>query len=138
MHSEDLLPGYVIDNAGDCCAQAVLRCDPALSPFELSPHVDAFLGAAISEACGRYDLGTPPTLTNLEALLAWVHEHQIEQIVTPCAPVGPNAEALNALGSTEPVRVVQVRRPYDSRAWPHATHGFFRFKDKISQLLEQL
>ena len=138
LHSEDLSPGYVIDNAGGCCAQAVLRCDAALSPFELSPHVDAFLDAAISEACGRYDLGTPSTLTNLEALLAWVHEHQIEQVVTPYAPVGPNAEALNALGSTEPVRVVQVRRPYDSRAWPHATHGFFRFKDKISQLLEQL
>ena len=29
-------------------------------------------------------------------------------------------------------------RSYDAMAWPHATHGFFRFKEKIPQLLDRL
>jgi deoxyribodipyrimidine photo-lyase len=31
-----------------------------------------------------------------------------------------------------------ILREYDSAAWPHATHGFFRFKDKIPTLLGHL
>jgi deoxyribodipyrimidine photo-lyase len=36
------------------------------------------------------------------------------------------------------VCVVNRRRAHDSAAWPHATHGFFKFKDKIPALLGTL
>jgi hypothetical protein len=33
------------------------------------------------------------------------------------------------------LRMVQIRRPWDSRAWPHATRGFFQFKGHIPGLV---
>ncbi|HSG56255.1 MAG TPA: DNA photolyase, partial [Paracoccaceae bacterium] len=54
---------------------------------------------------------------------------------------GPNALALQALeGLLAPdgIRLVRLRRAFDSAAWPHATHGFFKFKEKIPALLGAL
>ncbi len=53
------------------------------------------------------------------------------QIVTPYAPVGPVAALLDRIEADTGLPVIRVRRAYDTAAWPHATHGFFRFKDKI-------
>ena len=36
------------------------------------------------------------------------------------------------LGST---KLIKIAHDYDRRAWPHATHGFFRFKDQIENFL---
>ncbi|WP_415403384.1 hypothetical protein [Tateyamaria sp. SN3-11] len=59
--------------------------------------------------------------------------------MTPYAPVGPAADVLHRLSLTEDAPALhQIRRDYDSAAWPHATHGFFRFKDKIPKLLGQM
>lgn len=33
------------------------------------------------------------------------------------------------------IDVVAMMRPYDELCWPNATHGFFRFKEKIPQLI---
>ncbi|MEM7290260.1 MAG: DNA photolyase, partial [Pseudomonadota bacterium] len=61
-----------------------------------------------------------------------------EQIVTAYAPVGPVSSLLEKLDQIGRFRVIQVQRSYDARAWPHATHGFFRFKNKIPDLLRAL
>ena len=29
-------------------------------------------------------------------------------------------------------------RPFDAEAWPHATHGYFRFRQAIPDLLDAL
>ncbi len=72
------------------------------------------------------------------AIVDWAHGHGLTQVLTPFAPVGPvadrialMAEACTAAG----LRLVPVRRPWDSRAWPHATRGFFQFKAHIPGLL---
>jgi deoxyribodipyrimidine photo-lyase len=60
-------------------------------------------------------------------------------VVAPYPPVGPAAEALRraeALLEPDGIAVTRVLRPYDAEAWPHATHGFFRFKDAIPRLLD--
>jgi deoxyribodipyrimidine photo-lyase len=36
------------------------------------------------------------------------------------------------------LNVVQMTKDYDQSAWPHATHGFFRFKEKIPALINEL
>ena len=74
-------------------------------------------------------------------LAEWAEQHQLKTIVTGYAPVGPVAELLSiARGHLEKqgVRLAQVRRPYDSLTWPHATKGYFKLKDKIPHLLGQL
>ena len=36
------------------------------------------------------------------------------------------------------IRLHYIIRPYDSAAWPHATKGFFKLKQKIPQILTHL
>ena len=71
-------------------------------------------------------------LATTEQVREWATANGIEQIATSYIPVGPTRDALGGLP------LVQIIRPYDNAAWPHATHGFFRFKDKIPKLLSQL
>jgi deoxyribodipyrimidine photo-lyase len=60
---------------------------------------------------------------------------------TAHAPVGPTADLLDA--TARHLRATggtlhRLVRPYDARAWPHATHGFFRFREAIPELLRSL
>jgi deoxyribodipyrimidine photo-lyase len=36
------------------------------------------------------------------------------------------------------IRLLQLRRPYDSMTWPHAQRGYFKLKEQIPALLERL
>ncbi len=49
-------------------------------------------------------------------------------VVTAWAPVGPSAVALPSC--------LRLRRDWDSRAWPHASRGFFQVKAAIPEILE--
>lgn len=62
----------------------------------------------------------------------------VRTIVTPEAPVGPLADGLKRLASElkdDGIEIVPLRRPWDDLAWPHATHGFFRFREQIAELI---
>ena len=82
--------------------------------------------------------GPTETVTDL---FTWAKAQKITQIVTSYPPVGPAAEALLADQSpldAEGIRVVRLIRPFDAEAWPYATAGFFKFKEKIPSLLGSL
>ena len=56
------------------------------------------------------------------------------------APVGPTRQIMDPLLSLlkqEGVAVRRLRRNWDDSLWPHATHGFFRFKEQIPIALRQ-
>jgi len=36
------------------------------------------------------------------------------------------------------IRLVQIMTGYDARAWPKATHGFFRFKSHFDDFMDRL
>jgi deoxyribodipyrimidine photo-lyase len=36
------------------------------------------------------------------------------------------------------IKVARQLRAYDQRAWPHATKGFFKFKEAIPKILDAL
>ena len=78
-------------------------------------------------------------LRGLEAehILKWAQSHQLKTIVTAYAPTGPVAEALALLKSPE-IKLVQLRRAFDSAAWPHGSKGFFAMKEKIPDLLQRI
>ena len=71
-----------------------------------------------------------------------IREHcaaaRVRTVVTPEAPVGPLADGLKRLATElkgDGIEIVPLRRPWDDLAWPHATHGFFRFRQQIPQLI---
>jgi deoxyribodipyrimidine photo-lyase len=83
-----------------------------------------------------------PVDTNTQNdLIEHLEDNNIEQIVTPYAPVGPTAYSLMTLKeqiAPKGIRLVEVRNKYDDLTWPHATHGFFRFRKQIPYFMEQL
>ena len=141
LHDDDLSPGFLLDSglAPETTATIVTRS--GLSPLQMSPHVSAFAEAAAEDACARHKdrLGPVVHATSVTEIAKWAQEFELEQIVTPYAPVGPNADMLRILRLTPGVpRLNRITRRYDRSAWPHATAGFFRFRDRIPKLLAQL
>ena len=62
-------------------------------------------------------------------------------IVTGYAPVGPNSERLSAAKRAlddAGLTLIQIRRRYDTLAWPHASKGYFGLKAKIPFILSEL
>lgn len=76
-----------------------------------------------------------------ELILAWAKQEQLKTVVTAYAPIGPVAQQLEILRAAldrQGIAVVQLRRSFDTAAWPHGSKGFFAMKEKIPDLLEQI
>lgn len=142
LHDDDLSPGFLLNSGLSPVATAVVTTRAGLSPLTAAPHLEAFAKTAAADVAHRYKdrLGTVtwPKPTR-EAIAEWANASRVEQIVTPYAPVGPNADLLSRMTDTDGMPPIAcILREYDSAAWPHATHGFFRFKEKIPTLLGHL
>ena len=157
LTEDDLSPGWLLEAGLAPVSTAVLAGVAHRSALEVAPRVHAFTRAAVEDMLARHGdrLGVPGPLTGLdpgldpvaemaeqaEALADWARAHSLEQIVAPYPPVGPAADAFAIARrrlEERGLRVATAIRPYDQRAWPHATHGFFRFKDRIPELLGAL
>ncbi|GGA62149.1 FAD-binding domain-containing protein [Sphingomonas psychrolutea] len=105
--------------------------------------VTRFTTAALREALLRNAalLPTPAVMldtADCDSLIAWAQTHQLKVIVTAYAPVGPASDRLAILApalALADIILVPIRRAWDSAAWPHASKGFFAFKDKIPGLI---
>mgnify|MGYP006289507781 FL=1 len=153
LTEDDLSPGWLLDGGLEPISTAVVAGVPHRSPLAVAPHVYAFTSGAVADARARYGarLGAPGPDTGLspddtaegqaESLLGWAKEHGLEQVVAAHPPVGPSADAFAPVRralEANGVRVATQIRDYDARTWPHATHGFFRLKEKIPSLIGSL
>ncbi|MEM8693513.1 MAG: FAD-binding domain-containing protein [Pseudomonadota bacterium] len=138
LHDDDLSPGFVFSQGLTPVATTVLNGRAKLSPLKVAPHVIDFARAAADDTIVRFGerLGPVGHSESVNDLVAWAEEHELEQIVAPYAPVGPNSDVLCGLrGHDNAVDLRLVQRDYDSAAWPYATAGFFKFKEKIPSLV---
>ncbi len=138
LHSDDLSPGFVTATLAADRPVAILRTEQGFSPLHIAPHLTAFLDDAFDDMVTRYGFSNVTRLGSVDDIRAWAATAELEQIVAPYAPVGPNQTALSHAAQQLDIPLVQIRRTYDSAAWPHATHGFFKFKDKIPKLVQAL
>ena len=147
LTSDELHPGALFDTGLRPVASATWQDADALSPLMAAPHVTHFKTVALQDVTTRWAdrLGPVTACADARAIASWAtaqrQAHGITQIVTPYAPAGPTADMLARLEpllTAQNIRLIRVLRLYDARAWPHATHGFFRFKDKIPDLLSAL
>ncbi|MHA6324953.1 FAD-binding domain-containing protein [Roseivivax sp. CAU 1753] len=138
LHEDDLSPGWLLVRGPAPVATATLDVTHKLSILEPAAHVGAFKRAAMADCLGRHKdrLGdVTEGLSDADAIAAWAHRTGAEQVVTSYPPVGPVADLIRHLDG---VPVLRLLRPCDARAWPHATAGFFKFKDKIPALLGEI
>jgi deoxyribodipyrimidine photo-lyase len=144
LTEEDLSPRFVLERLdASPLAHATLCSVARRSPGMISDRVVRFTREALADTRSRWSdrLGDEgPAADRPEAIRDWAVEIGVEQVVTAYAPVGPTASALRdlerSLGEAG-ITLVRVLREEDREAWPYATHGFFRFKDRIPELLVQ-
>jgi len=82
--------------------------------------------------------GAESIASRLHTLL---REHGAQSLSMMTPPVGmtrSNVEPLMIKLEKEGVAVRRLRRPWDEAFWPHATHGFFKLKERIPSVLKQL
>jgi deoxyribodipyrimidine photo-lyase len=117
------------------------------SPLQVGFRAAEFASGAVADALQRttHSLGLAGEMSGSDdwsdLLAEWARQHRLSVVVTAYAPVGPVAELLaraaERLNRLE-IRLVQIRRPYDNAAWPHAQHGYFKLKQKIPEILDEL
>lgn len=136
LHMDDLSPGFILETGMRPIATAVLAPQP-LSPLEMAPRVCRFREALMSDCLSRWEepLGPVEQVSDPVTLTDWARTQGAAQIVTPYAPVGPVAEWLDGVTG---LPVARVMRQHDRKAWPNATAGFFKFKDRIPRLISDL
>lgn len=117
------------------------------SPLAVGQVASAFAGEAVVDAVERAaaHFGCPGDRfesSEWAPLMAATAEAcGVDTVVAPFAPVGPTADALTeAIAPLEAhgIRVIEQRRAYDERAWPHAKRGYFRLKKQIPELLDAI
>jgi deoxyribodipyrimidine photo-lyase len=143
---EDLHPASLDRGDADIVAVAGAVLHDALSSLETSDRVKAFTDGALADALlsASTDFSAPAThLPSLSALAIedWARRHALETVVTAYAPVGPVATCLaeiTPLLQAKGIRLVQVRRAFDTLGWPHGTRGFFAMKEKIPAMIREL
>lgn len=139
LHKDDLSPNWLFEQGAHCVSTAVLTSTEGRSPLHVSEQVLSFTDAVVRDCLGRTagasgDLG--PVTSDPEEIVHWAKGADL-QVITPFAPVGPTATALDRIAAQD-LEIKRILRPFDARAWPHATAGFFRFKSAIPKLIAAL
>lgn len=135
VHDDDMLADHI---ATPHVARCFLSTAADRSPLKVSSRVESYVAEALvsagASAEDRFDL-TPNRVVD------WAFQHQLQQVVTPFAPVGPTADALDQIEqqlNARHIPLIRVMRQYDQACWPKATHGFFRFKEHIPDFIANI
>jgi hypothetical protein len=144
IHPEDLAPESLVPATLNLKAAMAFSAVEGTIDWPFGDKARAFVEEGVADAADRVQqaFGLDSTVTRLldpDAVVTACREADVSNIITPCAPVGPVAEALKSLQGTlgeAGIRLYRLRRDWDSEAWPNATRGFFPFKKKIPDLLE--
>lgn len=145
LTEDDLcVEGRIFDDISPV-AVAGITCADSRSPWPVSRRVAEFSKQAVvdglSRAAARYDLPTGALYSGDTAawISGWCETNQLEQVLMPYVPVGVAQDSMRQMQSEldrRGIRLVQPRRSWDDQLWPHATHGFFRFRKSIEQLVD--
>lgn len=77
----------------------------------------------------------------VDGVLTWARNEHLKSVWYLRPPVGPWSDAMEALKDTlktHGILTFEYRRRWDSLHWPHATSGYFRFKDGLKDRLRRL
>lgn len=138
LHEDDLDPGWLLARGFEPRATALLSPRRGHSPLAMAPQVLAFRAALAEDSAARWAtrLGPVHRIEDSTGLADWARAQGAAQIVTAHAPTGPVADDLSTAARDLPL--IAPRRRYDSLCWPHATAGFFKFRQQIPALLDRL
>ena len=112
------------------------------SPLPVAANVSRFEAAALADAAAR--AGVSPVELHADGtddLVRWAASAGATQIATAYVTRGPLRDWLDDAAPVLAARGITLcewHRDWDRAIWPHATAGFFKVKQQIPQLLDQL
>lgn len=135
LHEDDLHPESLLPPGVPVAQVAGIAVPGARSPLGCSALVADYARGAVADGLARAgaSFGAPAVTLTPEDVASWAAAHGLP-VVTPWAPTGWTAAALEGLG----VPLLRLRRDWDSACWPLATKGFFPFRESIPRLIELL
>lgn len=146
IHPEDLHPESLMPDSFRPESVLAFSSVDAPEAWPFGERARDFVIAATEDACQRAQKHFSVTPHRIEtisaaAVIECARAAGVDTILTADAPIGPVADAVNALEAEieqAGLSLIRVRRPWDAAAWPHAKRGFFPFKKKIPALLKKL
>ena len=138
IHNDDLDLSPVIQGLNIVSTIAVSNLDK-ISPWSCANSLQTFTNSLIEDVSIRLKdkINVIKMNSNVNEIADWYQDNKLEQIVVSYAAIGPDATFIKELTKFG-LNVVQIAKEYDQKAWPYATHGFFRFKEKIPALIHGL
>jgi deoxyribodipyrimidine photo-lyase len=143
LHAETLASALEQSGARVVAVAASRAGEPRSTLSSSSPLVSGFTSGALTDGLDRareHFATEASVLDNIGAadVLPWLRSHDVTTLVTPYAPVGPVRDRLDRLAvelAAEGIALSRVLRPWDADAWPHASRGFFSFRERIPALV---
>ncbi len=140
LTEEDLMPETLLPAGLAVDAVAAIDTTSERSPLPVGQWARAFAEGAIADTLNRVEtvLGPAGLVIDPTEAVDWAAGHGLDQVVVPYAPVGPARGRLDRIGGAldrAGIDCVPLMRDWDRQAWPHATKGFFPFKEKIPRLI---
>ena len=126
----------------DIRSVATLQASHLRSPLAVSDLVLQFEDGALTDAALRAGFAATVMRADDPADLAkWATVMGATQIATPYITRGPLRDWLDQAAPSlakHGITLCEWRRDWDSAIWPHATAGFFKVKQNIPRILEQV
>ena len=143
LTSDDCSPESLFPSGLPLVGVASVATRALSSPLALSPVVREFEAGALEDAATRFLEVTGQRVekhdaADMTALASRIVASgaRVAVMAWPCT--GPSlhfSRSLELALRDHGVVLVRLRRDWDSRAWPHATRGFFAFREGIPDLL---
>ncbi|WP_019022470.1 FAD-binding domain-containing protein [Thioalkalivibrio sp. ALE23] len=143
LHGDDFSGQEVLPAGTDVASIAVARRGHPDIPWPFGATTTHWVDTLAEDAARHAGeaLQQPATVLpqlHAEQLRVQCAAAGVTTIATLETPVGPLADALDDVArelAEDGIEVIPLRRTWDDLAWPHATHGFFRFKRQLPELL---
>lgn len=144
ISEENLTPEYW--SVPKSYVKGIVAFPPNKNNPNISEKVFLFRKAAIEEtllraekffSCPTQYLYAPPE----EDLFAFCKNLNVTEVLTAYVPIGPTRERMNRLKSTlhsSKIELREIQIDWDQTFWPYTAGGYFKLKERIPNLLEQL
>ena len=126
----------------DIRAAGTLSASHLRSPLPVAELVQRFEDGALADAALRSGFAATAMRADDPASLAkWAASAGATQIATAYITRGPLRDWLDEAAPSlakQGITLCEWRRDWDSAIWPHATAGFFKVKQNIPRILDQM
>lgn len=138
LTADDLNPDHILQP--NVVSSLMLRTEGLCGPLKSSQSVNKFVHHASDDCTARLDslYGPIGSAETVQGILDWALENQLSHVRTSYICQGPIKDHLADLTTAlknKNIILINMLREIDAKAWPKATHGFFKFKAIIPELI---